>query len=1053
MKAPTYVEKFALLVVLLALANILSVSYVVFFTTLSQGLIQESVTKTLQEHRRNHPHALETDHETRQYPTIANIQVVGGKRSNRKEIRRLSPLHSAKADATLQIDDTTVVAVGGFVNKYQNVSSHIQFLDISSQTTTWTAAVALPPHVAETHQGLAVDKKRRILYIVAGQTGSGCMPATSVGVRYWIDQDKFEELPPLPEARYSPGVEIVRFRANPNISYLHVFGGAGVDRKFGARDHWRLEIHDDVDKEDLRDLTWEEMESLPDAGVHGASFVTLDGYIHYTAYCQLDQGMVPSFSMSDCHEHAVASGQLLHHVTDVGLTFRFPALAPIATAHWERVTDMPFPACHGGSLFDEATNIFYYVGGGLTNTQINQGSAPKSLPMIQLYDASHKEWRSFPFQDLPRGPHLFSLITWIDKARKQLFSIHPGSTIITANLTHSSNFPVHDQTMLLNSAKTYFQRTRADSVSAFQSCLSKQFNETDTFEMYSILDGLNNDSENFNRYNQFRGTWNEQLRDIQFPDVIAIPETSEDVSQLVKCAIATGYRLCSRNGKHSYDGSSSCSSAVVVDMSRMNKWNKIGSTGIVRLGAGMTLGKVALALDAIGFALPSGSCASVGVTGLTLSGGQGPLGRFSGMTSDHLYAIEMVDAEGNIIYATDENDNSDYLWLARGGGTVGHHFPGIITHLHFDNLVQLHEDAAEIENLQTSSSQSDKTTWTRARIRFPANEVVAMEMLLSWHDFHLKERELEQGDEDNLSRRLTIEPWILTQQKRVSPRGQRKRRAEYSQWETTVYLNVYFFGTSQQHDYYFKPEILPILQQNWTSVPGQIVFMERLDHLAFNRKLGGVKNNLQLASGRHGHDLDHQRWQGFSAVATPPAKATQTSNIEPHFLAAAFQSVVETIFNAEPKCHRYVEFKPMGGAILDLSHPKGAFRHRNALWMVLVNHFYSDHGNTTHLAAAEKGILVECQQRHNKLKKYLRDAGWYGGMYAGYLQHTNRLHEDLEQYYGGNVQKIDHIKQKRDPYNHFRHFLPNNVPSLLSGVTQLPLHQDWDGVFRMSNQN
>ncbi|KAL3915614.1 MAG: hypothetical protein SGILL_005566, partial [Bacillariaceae sp.] len=508
------VERYALLVVLLAVAHFLSLSYIIFTTKSKEMMVRDGIVEIRQQQNFDAPldatatlaeEQVEVEEKEQPPPLqISNIQV-GGRRSHRQEIHRLSPPNMAKTDATLQLDEKTVVVVGGFVDNYQNVSATIQFFDIRSQT--WTKSIKLPDNVAETHQGLVYEQHQRILYIVSGQKGSGCMPATTSVVRYWIDTDIFDELPPLPEARYSPGVEIVRNPLKPNVSYLHVFGGAGINRKFGARNHWGLVIDDDDDNSQApKNLKWEALESLPDAGVHGASFLTSDGYIHYTGYCQLDQGVVESSRMSDCHENAVRTGQMLHHVSDVGLTFRYPAvMMPKQNAHWERVTDMPFPACHGGGLFDDSTDTFYYVGGGLTNTQIKQGSAPKSLSMIQIYFARKKQWQVFAFAGPPRSSHLFSLISWVDKERQQLVSIHPGSTMIAANLTRTSFTTAKGNTDWLDVTESYFQRTRVLSIQA---------------------------NEDHDQYNRLRGTWNEQHRKLHYPDIVALPRTTKDVSYL-----------------------------------------------------------------------------------------------------------------------------------------------------------------------------------------------------------------------------------------------------------------------------------------------------------------------------------------------------------------------------------------------------------------------------------------------------------------------------------------------------------------------------------------
>lgn len=981
---------------------------------------------------------------------ISSIRVVTGGSGRKGDhnnngdelIHRLSPRNLAKADATLQLDDRTVVVVGGFTDTYQSVTPCLQFFDIPSQQWYGRPLIRLPKqnwNVAETHQGIAYDRTRRILYIVSGQKGRGCSPATPTVVRYRIEDNKWEQLPPLPAARYSPGVELVVAdpkTENPNRSYLHVFGGAGENRKTGAMDHWRLTIMEDGDRQDGRNAStttannrrgqwgeWEVMESLPDAGVHGTSFLSSDGYIHYTAYCQLDQGVLrQSSSMAVCHQHAVdIDGQRLHHVSDVGLTFRYPIAwsDPSQTPHWERVTDMPFPTCHGGSWFDSSTDTLYYMGGGLTNTQIKQGSAPKSLSMIQTYNANTTEWRVYPFEQVPRGSHLFSLLTWMDTGRNILYSLHPGTTVIAAtmSLTATDDYPELNVNWT-KLATSYLDRTRAVSIVAFQRCLQNA-NATTDLNLYTATD-----KDGGRLYEDNRGTWNEQNRALQYPDIIAYPKDEAQVSSLVNCARSTGYRLCSRNGRHSYDGSSSCSRGVVVDMSRMDSWEVVAlpstrSATVVRLGSGMTLGKVAIALQSIGLALPSGSCATVGVTGLTLSGGQGPLSRLHGLTCDHLVAIDLVDNTGHLIHARDDNEFSDYLWLARGGGTVGHHFPGIITQLYYDDLVP----TIGTRRIESGVGDLNSTIWTRARMRFPSNTTVAVELLQSWHKSLMEER--AQANENSLARRVTIEPWLLFER---SKRNLRKvARPKIQQignetfWDGHVFVNVYFFGSQELHSDYFVPQVLRAIQFNWTSVIGHVAALERLDHLSFVRKLGGVRSNTKLASGIHGHDTNHERWRGYSAIVKDPMSQNSQG------LDRVFKKLVDLIFSSEPKYRRYAEFKPFGGAISSTSAPNGAFGHRDAAWMVLVNHFLDN--STKDL---EPGILSESQSRHDEITGLMRKTGWYNGMYPGYLQHTDRMHFDLEEYYGDHAVQIDAIKRRRDPSNLFRRWLPNSRPTLFS---------------------
>jgi hypothetical protein len=100
----------------------------------------------------------------------------------------------------------------------------------------------------------------------------------------------------------------------------------------------------------------------------------------------------------------------------------------------------------------------------------------------------------------------------------------------------------------------------------------------------------------------------------------------------------------------------------------------------VTIGPGARLIEVATALAQTGGALPGGTCATVGISGLTMGGGQGVLGRNLGLTCDSLTAAEIVLADGSTVTANASN-NDDLYWALRGGG--GGNF-GVVTSFTFD---------------------------------------------------------------------------------------------------------------------------------------------------------------------------------------------------------------------------------------------------------------------------------------------------------------------------------------------------------------------------------
>ena len=121
-----------------------------------------------------------------------------------------------------------------------------------------------------------------------------------------------------------------------------------------------------------------------------------------------------------------------------------------------------------------------------------------------------------------------------------------------------------------------------------------------------------------------------------------------------------------RSGGHSYPGYST-STGLVIDVTRMNSVTVNANTQTATIGAGTRLIDVYNALAQQGFALPAGSCPTVGVAGLTLGGGVGVLGRKFGLTCDSLLSTQVVVADGRIL-TCDTTHNADLFWSLRGGG-------------------------------------------------------------------------------------------------------------------------------------------------------------------------------------------------------------------------------------------------------------------------------------------------------------------------------------------------------------------------------------------------
>lgn len=109
---------------------------------------------------------------------------------------------------------------------------------------------------------------------------------------------------------------------------------------------------------------------------------------------------------------------------------------------------------------------------------------------------------------------------------------------------------------------------------------------------------------------------------------------------------------------------------------------RVAADQVTTIGAGARLGQVYAALHARGRTLPAGCGPTVGITGLTLGGGIGLLGRKHGLTCDRLVGAQVVLWDGSVVDC-DHDHEPDLFWGLRGAG--GGQF-GVVTSLRFHTV-------------------------------------------------------------------------------------------------------------------------------------------------------------------------------------------------------------------------------------------------------------------------------------------------------------------------------------------------------------------------------
>lgn len=152
------------------------------------------------------------------------------------------------------------------------------------------------------------------------------------------------------------------------------------------------------------------------------------------------------------------------------------------------------------------------------------------------------------------------------------------------------------------------------------------------------------------------------------PAYVLRPKSTRDVQIAVRFAADAGLLLAVRGGGHSFSGFGTNDSGVVIDLGHLASVEIIDKERhLVRIGGGATWGQVSAALAPHGLAISSGDTKSVGVGGLTLTGGIGWKVRKYGLALDNVVAAELVTAGGEIVHAS-ADENPELFWAIRGGG-------------------------------------------------------------------------------------------------------------------------------------------------------------------------------------------------------------------------------------------------------------------------------------------------------------------------------------------------------------------------------------------------
>jgi len=153
----------------------------------------------------------------------------------------------------------------------------------------------------------------------------------------------------------------------------------------------------------------------------------------------------------------------------------------------------------------------------------------------------------------------------------------------------------------------------------------------------------------------------------QYPAVIVLASSEEDVVGAVRLARREGLRIAVRSGGHSWSGSHLRDNSVLIDLSNLRRveLDKDALVAVIQPAVqGLELLRMLHREDLF---FPVGHSPGVGIGGYLLQGGFGWAGRDYGPACMSVIGIDAVTAEGELVHA-DEHENSDLLWAARGAG-------------------------------------------------------------------------------------------------------------------------------------------------------------------------------------------------------------------------------------------------------------------------------------------------------------------------------------------------------------------------------------------------
>jgi FAD/FMN-containing dehydrogenase len=153
----------------------------------------------------------------------------------------------------------------------------------------------------------------------------------------------------------------------------------------------------------------------------------------------------------------------------------------------------------------------------------------------------------------------------------------------------------------------------------------------------------------------------------RYPEIVVQAVDADEVAAAVRYAKAHDLRVSVRSGGHSWAGNHLRDGGLLLDVSRLNTYTVDTERMVAVVGPGTSGNVLSLDLVKQDLFFPAGHVKGVGIGGYLLQGGYGWNGRVLGPACESVLGLDVVTADGDLIYVDADND-ADLYWAARGSG-------------------------------------------------------------------------------------------------------------------------------------------------------------------------------------------------------------------------------------------------------------------------------------------------------------------------------------------------------------------------------------------------